>query len=347
MFLKFAHYFIDKAKKSAYIRSFFDSRIKVEKLERFGEFKDSFNNTFELRKGLRSIIKPGWENMYKDKMFDVSSDCLNQTAYNGKLAVNEMVPLINAFGKKIAGSTILEIGCHAGATAFSFAEKGGKEVFASEFTEYKVESIDSESVTKNKLVSVSEELTFLRNQLSIRYKEKDRVRFVEDDICNSTLPKNYFDIISSWQVLEHLHQPKKAFENIASLLKDDGIAIHAYNPFFCINGGHSLCTLDFLWGHVRLNEQDFTRYIEQIRPQEKEKALAFYQKGLNRMSIEDLKKYCAEAHLKILSLLFFHDKHNIKNLDYDILSQCQRNYPTLSFDDLITPIIILIVKKSS
>ena len=44
-----------------------------------------------------------------------------------------------------------------------------------------------------------------------------------------------------------------------------GIVFNKYNPFFCQGGGHSLCSLDFPWGHVRLTPIEFDRYMEEYR----------------------------------------------------------------------------------
>ena len=67
------------------------------------------------------------------------------------------------------------------------------------------------------------------------------------------------------------------------ILKPGGYSFHEYNPFFSFNGGHSLCTLDFMWGHVRLSSIDFPKYLKQFRPFEYDLAMRFYKENLNRM----------------------------------------------------------------
>jgi len=133
---------------------------------------------------------------------------------------------LTTFGKSINGSRVLEIGCHTGSNCYNFIENGVLEVVGTEFPGYKIESINENGIDDAGLHEVNEDLKVLRNKLSERFSKNDRVKFVDDDICNSKLLKNSFDIICSWEVLEHLHDPKKAFMNIYHLLKDDGIAIH-------------------------------------------------------------------------------------------------------------------------
>jgi len=45
-------------------RSGFNSK-SIEKLEPFAVFMDSRGNSFSLLKGYRSLIKPGWQSMFK------------------------------------------------------------------------------------------------------------------------------------------------------------------------------------------------------------------------------------------------------------------------------------------
>lgn len=195
------------------------------------------------------------------------------------------------------------------------------------------------------LNEVNEELLKVRKQLADHFHNSDKVIFEDDDICNTKLIPNSFDIICSFEVLEHLHDPKKAFESFYSLLKDGGYTIHHYNPFFSLNGGHSMCTLDFLWGHTRLNEEDFERYIKEIRPNEIEKALSFYEKGLNRMTLSDLRDNITSSGLEVVSIIPFTKEQHLKMVDQEILEQTQNHYPDLTILDLIAPIILIIAKK--
>ena len=122
-------------------------------------------------------------------------------------------------------------------------------------------------------------------------KTKGIVSFIEDDICNSRIESSSKDLIVSWDTLEHLNNPQKAFEEIFRILKPGGYTFHEYNPFFSFNGGHSLCTLDFMWGHVRLSSADFQNYLKQFRPYEYDLAMRFYEKNLNRMTSNQIKDF--------------------------------------------------------
>ena len=52
------------------------------------------------------------------------------------------------------------------------------------------------------------------------------------NICDSKIESNSKDLILSWDTLEHLANPKKAFEEMYKLLKPGGFTFHEYNSFF-------------------------------------------------------------------------------------------------------------------
>lgn len=335
---------VGKIKQSTYVRNLFEAPFNTKQFPVFGSFTDSYDNTFSLLQGLRSKIKPGWENMFTSNK-TVSGLNLTQLQKNGNYAVQKIVPLIENFGKNISECTILEIGCNTGATAFALAEKGAKKVVGSEFTGYKISSIDQHNITENKLEEVSKELQNVRSELRKNYKKCNNVEFIEDDICNSQLLENSFDIICSWDVLEHLHNTQDAFISMKKLLAPGGLLIHEYNPFFSLNGGHSLCTLDFVWGHTRLHSKDFTRYIQEIRPNELDKALSFYYEGLNRMTISDCTMEICDAGLELISILPYVREPHARIITQEIITQTQRNYPSASILDLVSPRVIVIARK--
>jgi 2-polyprenyl-3-methyl-5-hydroxy-6-metoxy-1,4-benzoquinol methylase len=340
-------YFIAKVKKSKYVQRAFNAPIDLGKFEKMGQFTDSLQNSYVLYRGLRSRIKPGWESMVATKPKKSSPVDLKNLKNAGSEKVNRILPVIKALGKSLDQCTVLEVGCHSGSASFALSEAGANKVTGSEFLGYKVESVELGSENNEmRLNEVDDKLSTLRNQLAGQFTQSKNVDFAEDDICNTKLPKNAYDIICSWEVLEHLHDPGKAFQNCYDLLKDDGIMIHRYNPFFSLNGGHSLCTLDFLWGHTRLSDSDFEKYLDEIRPDEKEKALSFYRKGLNRMTLHDLTKHLNAADLELVSIIPFTNQQHLLTVTEDVLIQSKMHYPDADILDFIAPLVLVAVRKS-
>lgn len=347
IFVPLIKYFIDKVKRSRFVQNLFEAPFDFKNIENFGVFEDSYGNKYELLEGLRSKIKPGWESMLMSTQKVMTEKHLLNLKNNGVIAVDKIIPVIKAHGKNISESTILEIGCHSGACSYTLANLGANKVIGTEFSGYKIKSIDQKNQQEDKLLEVNHELEELRNKLGRLYQNIDHVLFIDDDICNTQLEPESFDIICSWEVLEHLHDTEKAFLNIGKLLKEDGITILEYNPFFCLNGGHSLCTLDFLWGHVRLNETDFTRYIDEFRPNEKERAMSFFNEGLNRMTFYDLNNQLQKAGLEVISILPYTKEQHVRMVDEKILEQSKFHYPKLTLFDLVVPKVTVIAKKAS
>jgi SAM-dependent methyltransferase len=175
--------------------------------------------------------------------------------------------------------------------------------------------------------------------------EPGRVRFVEDDITASTLEPETFDVIVSFEVLEHLLDPPAGFAAMARLLKPGGVMYHDYNPFFSSNGGHSLVTLDFPWGHARLDDGDVERYVREIRPAEVEQALRFYRESLNRMTRADLVAALDGTGFETMAILPWTQRSLIPQLTPDIVREVQRIYPTVRPEELLQTFVGVVARK--
>lgn len=346
VFNKILKSFIQRARKSKLLLSLFEAPIDINTFEKKGEFITSKGKNITLYKNLRDKVKPGWQNFLvnQGKKVDYSDEKINQSINNSQYALDRIIPLISSNSKEIKDSVILEIGCHLGSTSYLLAEKGAKEVYATDFSGYKAKSANTEDFTEKTLNEIDTDLKNAREKLREKFSNGNRVHFFNDDICNSQLPKEKFDLILSFDVLEHISNIDEAFKTISERLNSGGIAIHEYNPFFSLNGGHSACTLDFPWGHVRLSAEDFNRYIDEIRPDEKILAKSFYKEGLNRMTGVDLENYSLKNNLTT-TILYFTKEQHVRMLTSEILEDSIRNYPSLKLSDLVAPKVIVIQKK--
>ena len=172
-----------------------------------------------------------------------------------------------------------------------------------------------------------------------------RVSFVEDNICNSSVESESLDVIVSWEVLEHITEPNDAFKEMARILKKGGFAFHEYNPFFSVDGGHSLCTLDFPWGHSRLNDEDFEKYLDEFRPDEKEVSQSFFRNNLNRMTMSQLTDCIEQNGLRPLSIIPWYSEEDQASLSIEMLNQCKKIHPTAELVDLVAPIVWVLCEK--
>lgn len=141
---KILKFIIDKAKRSKLIQSVFEQPIDLKLFKIKGSFVDCHGKEHTLYENLRSKIKPGWERIFQEsiKNYDKSSQNLQRIAENGRIAVERMEPIINLYSRGISKSTILEIGCSTGGTSYAFAEKQAMQITGSEFSGYKISSLE-------------------------------------------------------------------------------------------------------------------------------------------------------------------------------------------------------------
>lgn len=327
-----------------------DMTLLLKNNKVFAEFTDAKGNHHALVSGLRDSVVPNWRKMVNPAPVVASPSSTKSMALKletWSMNLSRVQNLLKTFSFSFSGMEVLEIGAHDGATAFALALIGAKRVLAVDMAAYYLTQTPGGEVTEQTISEKNAELAGLRNAYAkvVGQEVAGRVSFQEDDICSSLVPSSSMDIMVSFEVLEHLTHPWAAFREMARILKPGGIAFHEYNPFFSFNGGHSLCTLDFPWGHVRLDAKDFRKYVENMRPNEKDVAISFYDNNLNRMTIYQLTNFLQKEGLRPLSILPFCSKEHLSLMTQEAFSQCQRIYPSTEIVDLISPSIWVLVKK--
>jgi SAM-dependent methyltransferase len=250
-------------------------------------------------------------------------------------------------GFSLVGKRVLDVGCHAGIHSYLLAALGAAAVHGIDIPEYGIRQAVDMHVSADSMAFQSNLLGELRHCVSRYFSQEVVSRVSFDDISIEELDlRDEFDAVVSWQTLEHIENPGRAFERMFRALKSGGFCFHEYNPFFCHTGGHSLCTLDFLYGHCRLSATDFKRYIKQFRPEEEKAAIEFYEHSLNRMSIADLKSYIQLAGLKTVSFLPWISREGLIRFDGKVLRQIQANYPNVCDADLLATCVWVLIHRA-
>lgn len=323
-------------------------QISTDKV--FGTFNDSYSNRIELLSGLRDRIKPGWRSMINpvDTAIVVPSKTfMEETMEKQKRALTRIENFLQTFSLSFVGKEILEIGAYNGSSAYAFSEFGAKGVVATDMAAYYINQTPGGVVSKEAIASKNVELKRIRDAYSkmVDQKAAPLVSFIEDDICASSVKSESVDVVVSWEVLEHITDPDKAFKEMARILKPGGFAFHEYNPFFSVDGGHSLCTLDFPWGHARLDDTDFERYYDELRPDEKDVSLSFFRNNLNRMTLKNLNESMEKNGLHPISIIPWYSADDQASLTNEMLNQCKNIHPTAELVDLVAPFVWVLCKK--
>ena len=310
-------------------------------------FVDRYGVSHPLDPELRDRLKPGWRAMLNPAIAArlPSMDDLRDRARSAADKVVEANQVVASLTGRSLTGRLLEVGCYDGAVAFQLARRKGTQVVASDLARYYVVQHPGRS-NDSGLEAQRAVLAGLRERAgSVARITSERVRFVEDDISDSSLEPEGFDAIVPFEVLEHVASPHAAFASMARLLAPGAVAYNDYNPFFSVLGGHALCTLDMAWGHARLEPIDFERYLAEVRPAEADQALRFYRESLNRLALADLRLAVEEAELELVALLPWSDRAIVGDLTTKILSEVQRAYPATAAEDLLATFVTVVVRK--
>lgn len=228
-------------------------------------------------------------------------------------------------GVRLEGSRLLDVGFGSGALAFAVAGAGAAEVVG----------VDLEPDHYSALPGRAR----LREALC-RGRE-DAVRLLAGDAQQLEFEDASFDIVYSATALEHVRDVRTVLRETARVLRPGGIAHHGVDPWFGPRGGHSLCTLDFPWCHVRTSVDELGQYVAQRRPHEAADALAYRSEAfqLPALTMREFRGAAVEAGFEILEFdappLGIADPHR-RYLDRDVLADCRRLHLTVTPRDLLT-----------
>jgi len=323
----------------------------------YDHFVTSSGERVPLLSGFRDWLKPDWRDMLKKN--DLTHSAMSKEAMSKKIGSNKKrVAVLDKFLRvhdiSLTGKSVLEVGCFTGATTFCLSHFKPARIVGSDLSKYYINQSVGKKITDETLKKQFSKLTLERDafrEFISSQGDMDLCRdisFVEDDITGSKFDPGTFDFICGFEVMEHTASPYDSLSEMSRILKQGGVIFQEYNPFFCLEGGHSLCTLDFPWGHARLSKDDFIRYTDSYRKNEAEVDQAFYLNNLNRMTLTDLLEACGDLELKVTELIKWSDNGLLTDiLDHpEILKQCRENNQKVSINDLISDKIWVLLQKA-
>ena len=178
-----------------------------------GEFIDTPGNRITLWSGMRDWLKPEWRSMFEAPV-STAPVVSEAAARASRRSVEEAIRFLRLEGVEVEGLKIAEIGCYDGTRSFALAGFGAGEVIATDIAEYYLNQQEQATLSAEE-VEAGRQLQLRRFAVGAETCERlfgwsdlrDRVTYAEDNICATELPGEAFDLVVSWEVLEHVEQP--------------------------------------------------------------------------------------------------------------------------------------------
>ncbi|MEM1331309.1 MAG: class I SAM-dependent methyltransferase [Planctomycetota bacterium] len=256
--------------------------------------------------------------------------------------------LLELHGRSVEGARVLVVGAEDGAEALALLARGAATVTGTDHGDAFVDDARrrERDEVRQRVVAVAKEaaaaLSWDSDHLA---RVHEGVRYEIDDLCDSSLPDGAFDLIVSWQTLEHIPDVPAAMRETSRLLAPGGLAYHEYNPFFAIDGGHTPVTLDFAWGHARLDRADIARFLREHRSEEADEAMSFLDSALNGASQRDVRSAIEAAGLETCAWIPRFRPEDALGVTPEILGAVQRLYPSVQLIDLTSRIVRCVLRR--
>ena len=155
---------------------------------------------------------------------------------------------VNSF-RKIKGSKILIAGCGSGKDILSWVNFSPDEIIGVDLFSYPE---DWEKIKKK----------IKKNNPDIK------INFIVNDLENlSKLPDNYFDIVSSDAVFEHVKNLSVVLKQLKKKLKHKGILYSGFGPLWYSYGGDHVSGYDKKengYAHLTMNKKKYTNYLKKL-----------------------------------------------------------------------------------
>jgi SAM-dependent methyltransferase len=254
--------------------------------------------------------------------------------------------LLELCGGEVRGTRVLLVGAEDGAEVVSLLGRGAASVTATNFgAAFVSDHADARTGWAAMQAAAIAAAPRLGWRADAPGSIADRVVFRTDDLCASTLPDASFDLLMSWQTLEHIADPAAAMRETHRLLRPGGLAYHEYNPFFAIDGGHTPVTLDFPWGHARLDSEDIERFLRRHRPAEADHAMAFLRTALNGASHREIRAAIDASGLETAAWIPRFRPEDALRVTPEILRDVQAVHPSADLLDLTCRIVRCVLRR--
>jgi SAM-dependent methyltransferase len=198
----------------------------------------------------------------------------------------EYLPTVLEVGVPADASRVLDLGCGL----------GGKTVYLAESRAWQVTGLD-----------LLPENVAAARKFAVR-RGAPEIDFLVGDAAALPHPAATFDLVVTSDTFEHFDRPREVLSEIVRVLRPGGLFAALFGPYASPYGGHLTQSLSVPWCHLLFPKPALFEAVHEIarrraedrgvdRAEEEENAreeVAFFERGLNRMSLRRFRRLVAE-----------------------------------------------------
>lgn len=243
----------------------------------------------------------------------------------------------------LTDKNILEIGCYSGAFASAIANECN-HLTAIDSTQLIAGSNDKKLIEQTQIY-----LNHIRGEMWNYFNQsppaksvpRSRLAYHDCKLQDFSCEKEW-DIIVSFDVLEHVLDIDSFLKKCKKVLKKKGILITFYHPFFCETGAHFDRT-SIPWGHCALKTEELDRYYEEFESIEAKIAKKSLRVACNRLTRRGFHDLAIRHKFDIIEDCPI-KLRSMEGIPEGYVSMAQEIYPDISMYDFLAEYCLVVLK---
>lgn len=187
----------------------------------------------------------------------------------------------------LVNSEVLEVGCGDGLNTMLFGLQPVKRAVGIDL-DLRLNRRDEKAESIRRVVAGALETMGSGKSLE-QYLKSGRVELLTMEATQMEFPDCSFDLVLSRSVLEHIQPVENALEEMARVIRPQGMIYHEIDPFCWIRGCHKRGLVDIPWAHSRLPLNEYHRFVAESEGRRTADRRLARLKTLNRQTLREWK----------------------------------------------------------
>jgi SAM-dependent methyltransferase len=201
-------------------------------------------------------------------------------------AAQQVIDFLAGDGVELAGKTVADVGSGDGIIDYGVFVKGKP----AKLVGYDVRPVDVDGLRR----------TLAANGIDDELPSADVFSFAESGVDHVPAPDDYFDVVFSWSVFEHVDQPIRMLREIRRVLKPDGYLFLQLWPFFgSQHGGHLWQNVEEPYAHLLRSPFELNDYLRGKGATDPSRPADDEFRSLNRITVDGLQRAMLASGLRI------------------------------------------------